>query len=197
MIIPAAAERYERMTRGRDDSAATTVCPHWSPVSKNCLLCKSGLFLPVAEHVITYCQAENYTSCPQFIEAMGHDEGLAITDNRAETDRRRHARIPVRIPFRISEFSATDTYTDLHKDPVCTVDISRGGLCFESTSSLSVDSHVKFSISHHFSDDSFAGTGRVRWCRPLENSPFFHIGISFASFSLARNICSRLGLTID
>ncbi|HEB49262.1 MAG TPA: PilZ domain-containing protein [Desulfobulbus sp.] len=175
-----------------DDSGCKTVCPHWSTAGRNCLLCRNGLFLPVADHVKTYCLTNNYTSCPQFIEALARGDGLCVSGNPVEQNRRRHDRIPARFSFRLSELLDEDALETLIDDSACTVDLSPGGIRFESPRSLSVDSQVKFFISSHGSDDSLGGTGRVRWCRSLDNAPLFHVGIAFADPVLAREICSRL-----
>ncbi len=185
------------MTTVRDDAACKTVCPHWSSTGRNCMLCRNGLFLPVSEHVATYCLTSNYTSCPQFIEALVEAGGPVPSRDITARDRRRHDRIPARFSFRLSELLAEDALENPIDDSACTVDLSPGGIRFESPRPLSVDARVKFFISPGSSDDLLAGTGRVRWCRSLENVPLFHVGIAFADPVLASKIRSRLSLRIS
>ncbi len=181
----------------REDLTKNTVCPYWSPEGRGCLLCKSGLFLPVAEHVNTYCQTINHTSCPQFMDSLARgDNGPESSPTPAGRNRRRYDRIPARFTFRLSEFLDDGVLENLIDDKACTVDFSPGGIRFESYCPLAVDSKVRFLLCHGNIDDFFDGTGMVRWCRSLDNAPLFHVGIAFAEPHLASRICSRLGLPL-
>jgi len=181
------------MTTVRDGSASSTACPHWSRTTRNCLLCKGGLFLPVAEHVATYCQTGNFTSCPQFLEAMTGGTPPGSEAGQAE-NRRRYERIPARLSFRLSEFLAEESLENLIDDSACTVDLSPGGIRFESHRCLSVDSLVRFFITDESSINSYCGTGRVRWCCSLDKAPLFHVGVAFADNGLAPVIRKQIGL---
>ncbi len=181
------------MTTNWDDARNHKICPHWSLTGRNCMLCKEGLYLPVAEHVATYCQTGNYTSCPQFLEALIHGD-LPGSSPMVERNRRRYDRIPARFSFRLSEFLAEESLENPIDDSASTVDLSPGGLRVESCRPLAVDSRVRFFLTGDSSDSSLGGTGRVRWCRSLDNAPLYHVGIAFADPSFSRKIRSRLGL---
>jgi len=168
-------------------------CPHWSAGDRNCLLSHSGLYLPVQEHVDIYCEGGNFLSCSQFIAHAGAGRG-AVTDSGV--NHRRFPRIPGRFSFRLAEWEQ-DNVSRIIDDAATTVDLSPGGIRFESYCALPEGVEIIFSLNGDFSDVPLRGRGEVKWCRSLENAPLYHAGIAFADPEVVRAIRERFGLAAD
>lgn len=171
----------------------TDNCPHWSAGDRNCLLSNSGLYLPVQEHVDIYCEGGNFLSCSQFIAHAGAGRGTASDRG---VNHRRFSRVPGRFSFRLAE-REQDNVSRIIDDAATTVDLSPGGIRFESYRSLEQGTEVLFSLNGDFSDVPLRGSGEVKWCRSLENAPLYHAGIAFADSEVARAIRERFGLASD
>lgn len=170
------------------------VCPHWSPASRSCLLSRGGLYLPVSDHVETYCRTENYLSCPQFVSG-GLVVDAAVDDSVATgAERRMYVRVPGRFLLRIAHHANGDSVDEVIDDSASTVDISLGGVRVESYRKLPVDSLVTFSLNGDFFSEPVKGVGRVTWCRSLEQAPLYHAGLAFEDVRLASMLEKRLGL---
>ena len=184
------------MASNNDNAAPDVICPHWSSVSRSCLLSKGGLFLPISAHINTYCLTVHHACCSQFIGsiAAGNEQGF---DPGNADNRRRYVRIPGRFSFRLSESHCHDLLEALMDDSASTIDLSPGGIRFESYRSLPVDTFVTFSLNSSFSEQPLSGTGQVKWCASLENAPLFHAGIAFADDSISSAIRDRLGLAVS
>lgn len=170
------------------------VCPHWSPQDRSCLLSREGLYLPVAEHVQIYCEGGNYASCSQYMNLALRPDTVASVDKGV--NRRRHRRVPGRFFFRLAE-STGEELDRLIDDAAITVDLSRGGIRFESYRALSEGTEILFSLNGDFSGTPLRGVGRVKWCRSLDNAPLYHAGISFLDGTVADVIGDRFDLTAD
>ena len=172
------------------------VCPHWSRQDRSCLLSQGGLYLPVTEHVTVYCEGGNFTSCSQYMGQVLHSDTDASVDK--SMNRRKHRRVPGRFSFRLAERTGDALELDkLIDDVATTVDLSAGGIRFESYRALSQGTEVFFSLNGNFSSPPLRGTGQVKWCRPLDNAPLYHAGISFSDKAIGAAISQRLGLVVS
>lgn len=170
------------------------VCPHWSRQDRSCLLSQDGLYLPVTEHVEIYCEGGNYSSCTYYMgKAIDSDTG--VVEGKG-LNRRHYRRVPGRFSFRLAE-CAGDDLDRLIDDAAITVDLSRGGIRFESYRALSEGAEVLFSLNGDFSNVPLRGIGQVKWCRSLENAPIYHAGISFSDNVVADAISNRFNLSAD
>jgi len=170
------------------------VCPHWSAKDRSCLLSQWGLYLPVAEHIEIYCEGGNFSSCSQYMAQAPPPVGPSSSDNAM--NHRHFRRVPGRFSFRLAE-RAGDALNQLIDDAATTVDLSPGGIRFESYRSLRRGTEVLFSLNGDFSNAPLRGIGRVKWCHSLENAPLYHAGIAFADPVVAAAISERLGLLTD
>ena len=171
------------------------VCPHWSQQDRSCLLSQKGLFLPVTEHVEIYCEGGNYSSCSQYMGQVLRPPAGTVIDQGV--NRRRHPRVPGRFFFRLAESSAEEDLNRLIDDAAITVDLSRGGIRFESYRALPEGAEILFSLNGDFSSVPLRGRGRVKWCRSLDDAPLYHAGISFVDTALADAIGDRFNLSAD
>ncbi|HHD56101.1 MAG TPA: PilZ domain-containing protein [Desulfobulbaceae bacterium] len=169
------------------------ICPHWAKDDSSCLLSQSGLYLPVAEHIEIYCEGGNFLSCSQYITHAGSDENDVFSQ---PANQRRYQRIPGRFSFRLAEREQDDV-NRIIDDAATTIDLSPGGIRFESYRSLRKGSRVIFSLNGDFSEMPLRGVGLVKWCHSLENAPLYHAGIAFADPGVARAIRKRLGISAD
>ncbi len=171
------------------------VCPHWSEQDRSCLLSQKGLYLPVTEHVEIYCEGGNYSSCSQYMgQALRPAVGTVVDRG---VNRRRHRRIPGRFFFRLAESTDDEDLNRLIDDAAITVDLSRGGIRFESYRALPEGAEILFSLNGDFSGTPLRGIGQVKWCRSLDDAPLYHAGISFVDNSVADAIGDRFDLSAD
>ena len=171
------------------------VCPHWSQRDRSCLLSQKGLYLPVTEHVEIYCEGGNYSSCSQYMKQVVRPAAGTVVDQGV--NRRRHRRVPGRFFFRLAESTDDEELSRLIDDSAITVDLSRGGIRFESYCALPEGEEILFSLNGDFSSVPLRGTGQVKWCRSLDDAPLYHAGISFADTAIADAIGERFGLSAD
>lgn len=166
------------------------VCPHWSMISKSCLLHQGGLFIPVSEHVKIYCQSSNYLSCQQILS-----QAAAVSSSpweNKEENRRRFKRTQKRYYLRLSEYKPSVVAEVPLDECACTVDMSAGGIRLESSCSLALDSLVSFYLDKKFSKSGLRGIGKVKWCKSLRNTPLYHAGIDFIDEYAAQAIQEHL-----
>jgi PilZ domain len=166
-------------------------CIFWDGHEKNCLSTVGGLFLPVAEHIATYCLTSHHLVCSHYPgNAARNKEGV----DEGKSNRRQHDRVLGRYPFRIVELVEGQEVARPIKANACTVDYSLGGVRFESHQALPVNALVRFSLNGYYSNKILSGSGMVKWCKPLESSPMFHAGIAFVEKSVAEKLGAGLGL---
>ncbi len=168
-----------------------TMCSYWNADKKECLVSKEGLYLPVRTHIDSYCLTGNHVSCPKYQEC--HQDEFNIC--RPSTDnRRQHQRMVRRFSFRVSEFFSDTDSPELIDDTAVTVDVSLGGIRFQSHEPVNVDSLVLFSLNGNEINPSLEGVGKVKWCRTHDEGRYFHAGISFADKKFSQILGSKMEL---
>lgn len=158
--------------------SVVTQCQFWDPRKKCCQLSENGLFVPFHEHITTYCQTANHTSCAQYLN------NKSVTDDRdlvrQNSNRRLYDRVEGRYSFRISEFDrkyfAIERVVD---ETAVSVDFGIGGIRFETRRQFLPESLLRFSLNADFSHEDLYGFGKVQWCMATDKSDFYHAGISF------------------
>ena len=161
-------------------ASARSTCPHWCRSSRSCLLVKEGLFLPIVQHVASYCLSSHYPSCLHYQLLAGAD-GETGRDRSEPSNRRRSIRVPSTHTFRFSEITGHDQIPGLRENDAWTIDLSDHGIRFASRQMLTADTAIRFFLEADDSTSPVEGTGRVVWCEPLENTPLFHAGITFTN----------------
>lgn len=161
------------------------VCPYWSDSTRSCLNSKQGLYLPVPEHILTYCKTSNHPSCPQFeqqpMDLLEYKNGSRKVPDRRErksVDRRKYTRISGSYPLQIAGLQEDSNTASLFDTKVTTVDLSAGGIGLQVHRDLPVNSMVSFSLNGS-SGRPIRGIGQIKWCRSLEDSSGYHAGIVF------------------
>jgi len=151
-------------------------CPCWSSSTRYCYLARGGIFLPVREHVDLFCEGREYRSCPHYDGGLGENPS-ADGIFSPEGNRRRFPRLPGRYGFCLVEPSG-DELEHVLDDSAVSVDVSAGGIRFESSRALPVGMDVLFSLNDAYMDLPIQGRGRVCWCRSLDTVPRYHAGVS-------------------
>jgi hypothetical protein len=169
---------------------ATQTCPYWSDQARNCNLVTDGLYLPVSSFVEVYCEGGNYSSCGRYIdqEAIFGDK-VSVEVGGIDMNRRRDPRIPRRFRLQLLDCSNGEQFLD---DTMMTVDISRGGMRFESRRSLPQGARILFSLDDEVLSESLQGAGHVQWCQQVDNTMFYHAGVSFSDPSLVSAVRENL-----
>ena len=178
------------------------VCPYWSDSTKSCLISKQGLYLPVPDHIHTYCRTGNHPFCPQF-EQQGaslpeYQNGSGkVVDRRErkEEDRRKCTRISGSYSLQLAGLQEDGNTTSLLDKKATTVDLSAGGIRLQTHSELPVNSMVSFSLNSA-SGPPVQGIGQIKWCRSLMDSSVFHAGIVFSDGSTSGAMRRYLGSSL-
>lgn len=192
--------------------AKVFVCPYWSNSTKSCLVSKQGLYLPVPEHINTYCRTGNHLSCPQFeqqdadLPEYKNDSGkvadrrerkvVADRRDRKAADRRECARITGSYSLQLAGLKEDGNTTFLLDKKATTVDLSVGGIRLQTHCELPVNSMVSFSLNGA-SGPPVQGIGQIKWCRSLTGSSVFHAGIVFSDGSTSGAMRRYLGSSLN
>ena len=152
------------------DLDTTRYCPHWNASGRLCLLGTDGLYLPVHEHIVAFCESSGHQRCARF---RAHADRVTRAVNR-----RRSVRLPERHLFRFSEISPTEpTTASTADDEAWTLDLSDHGLRVATTCRLRPNTAIHFELTGN-GNPARAGTGRVIWCQPLADTAFFEMGVA-------------------
>jgi hypothetical protein len=170
-----------------------SICPYWHPTSRACLSVKDGLFIPVYQHVETYCLSSRHSSCSHY-HLTTETQAETGKNQASPSNRRRSIRVPNFHNFRFSEITNNDQIPGLQEDDAWTVDLSDCGIRFASRQLLTPDTAIYFSLVSDDTATTIEGTGKVIWSEPLANTPLFHAGIVFidqksSSLFAANNKC--------
>ncbi len=172
------------------------VCPYWSDSTKSCLVNKEGLYLPVSEHIHTYCRTSNYPSCPQF-----EQQGTALQENQNGSgkvaDRRECLRISCSYSLQLAGLQKDGHTTSLLDKQATTVDLSLGGIRLQTHCELPVNSMVSFSMNGDSGGPPVQGIGQIKWCRPVEDTSVYHAGIVFTESSTSGAMRRYLGISLS
>lgn len=168
-------------------------CPLWSRNTQSCLVVKDGLFLPAADHIVAYCETPYFASCSYYQQNILDLQHHEASDTQWE-NRRQYERHPFRHAFRFSENMENGEMGEVHDDNALTIDLSEGGIRFETRENIPVDTQIAF-----FLDDEHGpmyGIGRVVWSSAIENSPLFHSGFVFTDSCSSEQVEKLLSLLI-
>ncbi len=171
-------------------------CPYWSRNrSKECGMIKGGLYIPMSEHVEMFCNSAKFGLCHQYIR------GCELINESAKkygyiTDggRRRFRRVADRLPLRVALCDEDGKKRKILDDQAVTLDLSLGGLRFESNTRIDKDTIVAFEFGGNFPIHDSAGVGEIKWCAPSGRQNRFEAGMAFADFSMTQAVGAHLGL---
>jgi hypothetical protein len=167
-------------------------CPYWDLESKKeCGLTMGVMYIPMPEHMRTFCLSSRYHQCRRYIHGceLAHcrDE-FNVNDFMISRDRRRLRRYPEHIHLDLVVCDRNNSPQLMNACKAESLDISLGGLRLESCRELNPESIVSFVMDPDFSNGSLLGVGEVKWCRRQNNSNKFETGIAFSNYSTSESV---------
>lgn len=168
------------------------MCPFWSTVSMKCSISNGGLFIPLDDHVETYCYTLHFGSCSQYIF---HSENQILLQGRFQKvaeNRRKYMRFEsscYMTMVKVFEFGERLS----HFIPEAkTVDLSKGGVRMAIDTPLAGNAMIQFSFDESFPQILNDITGQVEWCNKQIDEPGYQAGISFKESSVIEAMGSYL-----
>ena len=189
------------MNENSSNSLVKGKCPYWALDSrKECGISKNGLYIPMPQHVRTFCLASKYYQCSQYIKgcdllmAQEEYETNEFLDSR---ERRRLRRYSEQLHLDLVTCDRDIGPQEMNFYKAKSLDVSLGGLRVESFEELAKDSFVSFIMDPDFSSKSLLGIGDVKWCEPKINTNRFESGIAFSNYSTSESMKEYLKLECD
>jgi len=186
------------MHENRSTSHVAEKCPYWAVDDcKECGMSESGLYIPMPQHVTTFCLASKYYQCSQYIKgcdlllAQEEDETNEFLSSR---ERRRLRRYPEQLYLDLVTCDKDIGPQEMNFYKAKSLDVSLGGLRVESFKELAKDSFVSFIMDPDFSSESLLGVGDVKWCEPKIDPDRFEAGIAFSNYSTSESMKEYLKL---
>lgn len=158
-------------------------CPYWSPGCKQlCALTVGGLYMPLAEHIQSFCLSSWWDKCPQYIR--GCDALLDLAWKRGlviERGQRRYPRVASRqgLHLMLVAGPATPAVADSAGQTAWTLDLGQGGMRIETPGTLPPEAHISFTFGEDFSLPGFSGQAQIRWQRQVNRAGICQYGLSF------------------
>jgi hypothetical protein len=160
-------------------------------------LVESGLFIPTPEHILHYCENEQYITCYHYVgkRPSEHEELSGEIRERPLKNRRLYTRIPTSEKLSVSRYSmAREADEDVIDEQAMVVDLSLGGMRIETHASLHVNQIISFAFDEHFQPPHFKGKGEIRWLHPYDphqDAPC-HAGLAFVDNETADTVRNHL-----
>lgn len=173
-------------------------CPYWPhDGSEECLMTKGGLYIPMPDHIKRFCKAQEYSRCHHYIKECEQfmDSAKKQVSGR---DRRRYERIEGRYNLALLSCDEMGRPYALMTDKASTLDISLGGMRFNSPTDLSLQQMIAFTFGSDFVAPSLTGIGEVMWCEESASAKQYIAGLSFAFVDkqMRNAIANQVGLPV-
>ncbi len=167
-------------------------CPY-SSLNSDCLMTVGGVYLPLPEHVETFCKTVNYSKCYHYIVGCEEIKNAAPKIEDGVVNRRRYRRVMERIPIMLSEDMGEGLSVDVIDDNAYTFDISMGGVGLVTKRKISPDTKVKFTLMDTGENAPIIGAGIVQWSKSdSQNSDVFLSGLSFTDRACQHTVGRRM-----
>lgn len=145
---------------------------------------ESGLFIPTSDHILHYCENEQYITCYHYVgkRPPEHEELSGEFRGRPIKNRRLYTRIPTSEKLSVSRYSmAKEEEEDLMDEQAMVEDLSLGGMRIETKASLHINQIISFAFDEHFQPPHFRGKGEIRWLHPHgpQQDDKYHAGLAF------------------
>ena len=161
-------------------------CPFWDKYHKStCKLVENGLFIPTHEHILHYCENEQYITCYHYVGKLlpEHVDLSGKIEEHPPKNRRLYTRIPTSEKLTVSRYSmAKETDEDVIDKHAMVVNICLGGMMIETNASLHVSQVISFAFDEQFQPPHFRGKGEIRWLHPYgrpQQDAHCHAGLAF------------------
>jgi len=145
-------------------------CIYWSPGKKECMLCRDGVFIPLPDHIMTFCQKDLFPKCHHFTKS-----NILVEDRRLCN--RQNCRYPV--VLKKSESLSLEINAQ-------TLDVGIGGMSILCNQNLPAKGLVSFSLKID-NESKVIGKGEIRWVQKTAEMDCSQLGISFVEQTLERS----------
>lgn len=173
-------------------------CPYWGGRGgAKCEMTKDGVFIPLVEHVRSYCQDEQYyLQCEQYKRSLGllTERRQAEAAGLESVSRRRYRRVATRLPVSLALCDEDGLAAKVVDNRAVTLDMSFGGLRLEGSQFLEASSLVAFTFDEQFSRPGWTGFGAVQWCRVGEQAGAFQAGVAIIDQRTSQAIGQHIGI---
>ncbi len=176
------------------DLAPIETCPFWSALSMKCRICKGGLFIPLDDHIETYCKTPDFPQCLQYsLHPKKHLE-IISKDNQSKSNRRKFVRVTACHKITLVRLVHSGVVVSHFSTFAKTLDLSAGGMRLTTSQPLVNDTVFQFSFDNFFPQNIHQGTGLVTWCNKDINTSGYQAGIAFQEDHVVAAMGLYLGL---
>lgn len=170
-----------------------TNCPFWTPETKKCQVCNTGIFIPLEDHISVYCTTSNYIKCMQYglnkdLEIENRMGGLRVGHNR-----RQHMRVESNLQLTLVKLIESEEVVNHTPLTVETLDISRGGMRITTNSPLNRNTRVQFIFEKNFPSPTHKAMAEVQWCNKQIDDPGYQVGVAFHDTDIGNAMEHYLG----
>jgi hypothetical protein len=152
-----------------------------------------GLYLPLPEHIETFCKTNNYNKCYHYVAGCDEIRNAAPKVEDGVVNRRRYRRIQERFSLQLAEPSVDGADTIALDEDAYTFDMSMGGLGFVTRRMISPETKVKFILKDSADSSPLVGAGVVRWTvNNSSDSDLFFSGLSFSDKKCQQIVGKRM-----
>jgi len=139
-----------------------------------------GLYLPLPEHIESFCKTSNYGKCYHYIVGCEQIRNAAPKVENGVVNRRRYRRVMERLPLVLSEPILDGDGATLIDDSAYTFDMSMGGVGFVTSRRIPPKTKVRFTLRDSGGGLPLIGAGIVQWATSnSSDSTLFLSGLSF------------------
>lgn len=173
-------------------------CPYWGGRGgAKCEMTKDGVFIPLVEHVQTFCQDDHYyLQCEQYKRSLGllSERQPPEVEGHKSASRRRYRRVETRLPVSLALCDQDGLAAKGAGNEAVTLDMSFGGVRLEGSHFLETSSLVAFTFDEQFSPPGWTGFGAVQWCRAGERAGAFQSGLAIIDQRTSQVIGQHIGV---
>jgi hypothetical protein len=154
------------------------MCPYFAVHTLKCRICSGGLFIPLNDHIETYCKTAMHRQCLQY--SMHSEKNAKRLESAAAhyKNRRKYQRVPEERKVTMVKLLGSERFVTRHPISANTLDLSMGGMRLQSDAPLTNDTVMHFSLPLR-AGRSHTGVGQVAWCNKQIDEPGYQIGIAF------------------
>ncbi len=160
--------------------------------SKKCLVRNGGLFIPLDDHIETYCTTLDYPQCLQY--AMYANAKPELLEKYASTheNRRKYPRHHLIHKVTLVKLIDSNEVVSHLSSIANTLDLSKGGMRINLDTPLNDDTIINFTFEDFFPESIKHGSGQVQWCNKHVSEQRYQAGIAFIDDSLIENMGTYL-----
>ncbi len=168
-------------------------CPFWSAASAQCNVCKSGIFIPLDDHIEAFCTTFHYTACVQYTLHSENQINLQEKVRNSEENRRKYLRIDTSHKITLVKILKYGKLISNFSSDAQTLDMSKGGIRLLTKNPLVYDTLVQFSFDTSFPQALREITGQVQWCKKELDETGYQAGLSFQGDHVVEAMGNYLG----